>query len=242
MAKAFSEWTVLPHGELTYLDDNLLSVTGTLRMPPMGDVERRMTVVRLSNGRLVIYSAIALDEPSMRQLEAFGTPAYLIVPSDIHRVDARAWKNRYPLMTVVAPAGARAKVEDVVPVDVSKVDFGDPTVRFITVPGTGQREGALMVETRNGTSLVLNDIIFDLKNRPGIKGWLFRKIGMTGDEPHLPPLVKLRQVEDESALKAQLESWSRVPNLKRVIISHGGIIGENDAAKVLGRIANDLAA
>ena len=48
MAKPFKEWTVLPHGKLTRLDDNLLTVTGLLRMPPMGDVERRMTVVRLS--------------------------------------------------------------------------------------------------------------------------------------------------------------------------------------------------
>ena len=43
MAKPFSEWTVLPHGKLTRLDDNLLSVTGVLRMP-MGDVERRSTI------------------------------------------------------------------------------------------------------------------------------------------------------------------------------------------------------
>ena len=31
-------------------------------------LERRMTVVRLTAGRLVIYSAIALDEPSMREM------------------------------------------------------------------------------------------------------------------------------------------------------------------------------
>jgi hypothetical protein len=60
VAKSFNEWTVLPHGRLTRLDDNLLSVTGTLHMPPMGEVERRMTLVRLSDGRLVVYSAIAL--------------------------------------------------------------------------------------------------------------------------------------------------------------------------------------
>lgn len=241
MASTFNDWTVLPHGPLTVLHDDLLCVSGMLRMPPMGEVDRRMTVVRLSHGRLIIYSAIALDEPRMAELEAFGTPAYLIVPNDIHRMDARPWKDRYPLLAVIAPAGARKKVEAVVPVDGSTVDFGDPSVRFITVPGTGEREGALVVKNAEGTTLVLNDIIFDLKNRPGIKGWLFKTIGMTGDEPHLPPLVKLRQVENESALKAQLEHWSRLPDLKRVIISHGGII-ENDAAGVLERIANDLAA
>jgi hypothetical protein len=241
MAKPFSEWTVLPHGELTRLDDKLLSVTGTLRMPPMGDVERRMTVVRLRDENLVIYSAIALREPEMRTIEAFGTPAYLIVPSDIHRMDAKIWKERYPGLKVIAPEGARAKVSEVVDVDDTLVDFGDPTVRFETVPGTAGREAALVVETKSGTTLVVNDLIFDLPNRPGVSGWLFEKIGMTGDHPHLPAPVRMRQVKDRDALRAHLERWARLPGLNRVIISHGNIIA-SDAPEVLDRVAKDLAA
>ena len=71
MAKPFTEWTVLPHGRLTRIDDNILSVSGSLRMPPMGKVERRMTAVRLNDGRLVIYSAIALRVIAGRRL---GSP------------------------------------------------------------------------------------------------------------------------------------------------------------------------
>lgn len=241
MAKPFSEWTVLPHGKLTRLDDNLLSVTGLMRMPPMGEVERRMTVVRLRDDRLVVYSAIALDEAEMSTLEDFGVPAYLIVPSDLHRMDAHVWKQRYPAIKVVTPAAARANVEKIVPVDATEVDFGDPAVRFVPVPGTGDREAALVVETGSGTTLVLNDLIFNLANRPGLGGWLWKTIGMTGDDPHIPPVIKMREVEDKAALRAQLERWSRLPNLNRVIISHGRIIAA-DAADVLNRIAQDLAA
>lgn len=241
MAKPFADWTVLPHGKLTRLDDNLLSVTGVLRMPPMGDVERRMTIVRLFDARLVVYSAIALDEAEMTALERFGTPAYLVVPSDLHRMDVRIWKDRYPAMTVVAPAGARAKIEKIIPVDATSVDFGDSAVRLVAVPGTGEREAALVVETGTGTTLVLNDLIFNLANRPGVSGWVWKTIGLTGDEPHIAPPVRMRQVVDKDALRAQLERWSQLPNLKRVIISHGDIITK-DSAQVLGRIAKDLAA
>jgi hypothetical protein len=241
MAKPFREWTVLPHGRLTQLEDNLLSVTGTLRMPPMGDVDRRMTVAKLHDGRLVVYSAIALDPAEMTQLEEFGDPAYLIVPNDIHRMDAKIWKDRYPAMNVITPAGAREKVEDVVPVDTTNVDFGDPSVRFLVVPGTAEREAALIVESETGTTLVLNDLIFNLANRPGLSGWLFKTIGMTGAEPHMPPVVKLRQVKDKDALSTQFQYWSRLPKLKRVIISHGPIISE-EAGQVLGRIAGEIAA
>ena len=241
MAKPFREWTVLPHGKLTRLEDNLSTVTGLLRMPPMGDVERRMTVVRLVDGRSVVYSAIALDEAEMSALESFGPPAYLIVPSDIHRMDAKIWKKRYPEMIVVAPAAAREKVEEIVQVDATFMDFGDPAVRLVAVPGTGERELALVVETGDGTTLVLNDIIFNLANRPGLSGWLFKTVGLTGDKPGIPLPIRMRQVTDRRVLRAQLERWSHIPNLKRVIVSHGNIIAK-DAAHVLGRIAEDLAA
>ena len=241
MAEPFSEWTVLPHGNLTRIDDDLLTVTGTLRMPPMGDVERRMTVVRLTDGRLVVYSAIALNETEMSALERFGTPSFLIVPNDIHRMDVKAYKKRYPALKVIAPAAARAKVEEIVPVDATSIDFGDPAVRFGSVAGTGEREAALVLEGTRGTTLILNDIIFNLRNRPGVAGWLFKAVGLTGDEPRIPLPIRMREVKDKYALRAELERWSRLPNLKRVIISHGEIIA-NDAPRVLSRIAHELAA
>jgi len=241
MAKPFTEWTVLPHGPLTRVDENLMTVTGKLNMPPMGEVDRRMTRVRLRDGRLVIYSAIALDEPGMRQLENFGKPAFLIVPNDIHRMDAAIWRQRYPDLEVIAPAGARDRVEKVVHVHESEADFRDPSVQLITVSGTAEREMALLVETPHGTTLVINDLIFNLANRPGVTGWLFKVLGMTGDEPHIPPIIKRREVKDERALRAQLETWSSLPQLERVVVSHGDII-TSEPKEVLRRIAQELAA
>jgi len=239
--KPFNQWTVLPHSRLTRLEDNLICVTGVMQMPSMGDVERRMTLVRLADGRLVVWSAIALDETEMQELERFGAPSYLIVPGDLHRMDAKAWKARYPGIVVVAPAAARAKIEEVVPVDATSCDFGDPAVRFFTVPGTGEREAALMIEGESGVTLVLNDLIFDLHNRPGVRGMLFKWIGMTGDAPHIPPVIRMRKVVDKDALRAQLASWASLANLKRVIISHGDII-EKDPSHTLGAVAAQLAA
>src|SRR5690349_7983875 len=100
MPKPFTEWTVLPHGKLSRIADNILTVTGELHMP-LGDFPRRMTVVRLASARLVIYSAIALHEDEMHALESFGVPSYLIVPNELHRMDARIWKERYPLLRVL---------------------------------------------------------------------------------------------------------------------------------------------
>jgi hypothetical protein len=240
MPKPFKEWTVLPHGKLSHLDDNLLSVAGDLHMP-LGDYPRRMTIVRLHDSRLVIYSAIALDEGEMQEVEAFGEPAYLIVPGDLHRMDARIWKDRYPNMIVLAPAGIRKRVEKVVPVDRTTADFGDPRVRFVTVPGTEEHEAALVVETVSGTTLVVNDMIWNLDDRPGFGGWLLGALGFTGSEPRIPPIVERKAVKDKNILRAQLEAWARLDNLNRIIVSHGDIV-TRDPPGALVHLAKDLAA
>jgi hypothetical protein len=240
MPKPFTEWTVLPHGKLARLDDNLLSVSGELHMP-VGDFPRRMTVVRLHDGRLVVYSAIALDEAEMQALEAFGEPSFLVVPNDIHRMDAKIWKDRYPQMRVVAPAGVRKKVEEIVAVEDTAPNFGDPQVQFVTVPGTQQHEAALVVRTWSGTTLVVNDLIWNLDDRPGFGGWLFKVMGFTGREPRIPTIVELRGIKDKDALRGQLERWARIPGLNRIIVSHGKIV-TRDAPAVLDRLAESLAA
>lgn len=239
MPQANREWTVLPHGSLTRLDDALLTVVGELHMP-MGDFPRRMTVVRLSGGRLVVFSAIALGEPEMRELEAVGEPAFLVVPSDIHRLDARAWKDRYPRLFVVTPAGAREKVEEVVHVDATAADFGDASVRFVTVPGTDAHEAALVIERPTGTTLVLNDLVWNVDDLPGLGGWAFHVAGFTGPEPRIPAFVEMKAIKDKDALRAQLVEWAALPRLERILVAHGDVI-TRDPPGVLRGLADALA-
>ena len=94
MTQPYKQWTVLPRGKLVQVDENILTVVGEIHMPLM-DLPRRMTVVRLVDARPVVFSAIALDDDEMSALEAYGRPAYLIVPSDKHRLDAKTW-GRFP--------------------------------------------------------------------------------------------------------------------------------------------------
>lgn len=140
----------------------------------------------------------------MAALEAYGRSAFLIVPNDHHRLDAKAWKDRYPAMQVVAPEGSRAKVEKAVPVDTASPRFDDPSVQFVAVPGTRGREAALVVRTPKGTTLVLNDLVGNIRNESGFGGWLLHMAGFAGKEAQIPRVVKMAMIEDTNALRAQL--------------------------------------
>jgi hypothetical protein len=238
MPKAHEHWKVLPHGKLTEIDPNILTVIGKIHMP-LTDLPRRMTVARLAGGRLVIFSAIALDEEGMRTIEHYGRPAFLVVPSDKHRLDARIWKDRYPALQVVAPEGSRKGVEDVVPVGTTSPQFEDSSVQFVTVPGTGQQEAALVVHTSNGATLVLNDLVGNIRNSTGFGGWFLRAMKFAGDAQQIPRPVRWTLIKDAPALRAQFLRWAEIPTLKRILVSHGEAIEYHPAA-TLRELARSL--
>jgi hypothetical protein len=157
----------------------------------------------------------------MRVLETYGQPAFLVVPSHKHRLDAKVWKDRYPAMNVVAPSGSRRKVEEVVRVDTSEPIFDDSTVEFITVAGTARHEAALLIQAPNGATLVLNDIVGNLRLTSGFSGWYLRMLGMAGDGPQVPLRAQLTLIKDRPALRAQFLRWAALPALKRILVSHG---------------------
>ena len=238
MSAPLEHWKVLPHGSLTAIDDNVWTVTGTIHMP-VGDFERRMTVVRLRNAGLVVYSAIALDEDEMARLDAFGSVAWLVVPGDDHRLDAKIWLQRYPTTHVAAPAGARNKALEVVPVESTSPDFGDTNVQWVTVPGTREHEAALVVRGPKGTTLVINDLIANLRHEHGFTGWMLRLMGFAGDEPNIPGVRRLAMVKDSNALADQLLAWSEISDLHCILVSHGEPIVEDPRGE-LRRLAASL--
>src|SRR3954451_24825417 len=94
----FTEWTVLPHKSIEQVDDNLWTVHGTM---PRAGVHRTMTIVRRTDGTLLLHNVIALEESEMKALEALSTPMYFVVPNGHHRQDILIFKKRYPQAKVV---------------------------------------------------------------------------------------------------------------------------------------------
>jgi len=235
MPKFHQTWTVLRHGRLQKVSENIWCVEGSLPGPP---IPRAMTIVRLEDGRLIIHSAIALDDASMQEIEAWGRPAFLVVPGLGHRLDAKIYKDRYPGLVVMCPPGARENVEAAVHVDRTDFDFGDPHVTWQTLDGTGGREGALTVRSASGTTLVLNDTMMNMAPIPGIKGRIPRIMGFIGPTK-LPPIPKLLLVKDKAALRQHFERLSNTPDLRRIIVSHGTMVVDEPAA-ALRRVALSL--
>lgn len=239
MPKINTQWKVEAHGQLEKLDDGLLTVEGQIRMP-LGNFPRRMTVAALEGQRSVIWSAIPLDEAAMAKIEGLGTPSFLVVPNPGHRLDIRPWKARYRSAQVVCTHGAREGVEKVIPVDATGDVLGDSSVHLIVVPGLAEKEAALSVERRGRVTLVLNDILANVRHPRGLGAHIMaRAFGFGVRQPEMPKVCRRVYLKDAKALAAWLRGWASDHRLVRIVVSHGEVI-DDQPRQVLERVAGDL--
>lgn len=173
MAKVHTSWKVLEHGPLEQLADNMWRVQGAV---PGMSLKRTMTVVRRADGSLLLHSPIALDEVHQHEIEALGAVAVIVVPNAGHRLDAPAYKVRYPNVALFCPRGGRSKIAEVVAVDGAYEDYlDDGIIRFETLDGVDATEGAMIVRSADGMSIVLNDVVMNMDTKTDILGYLLNE-------------------------------------------------------------------
>ena len=239
MTKFNEDWKVEPHGALEPVCEGIWSVEGSITMP-LGRFPRRMTVIKLASGELAIWSPVSLNATEMQRLEALGPISYLIVPNAGHRLDLKAWKDRYPEARVVAPPGAANDVAEVAPVDDTQNVLNDPSVVFERVAGTKADEFALIITRADGVTLIINDILSSVSHPHGIGANIMAHLfGFGVDHPQTSRLVRHMYVADAKAVARQFREWAAIPQLRRLIVSHVDII-EDAPTQALEEAAKDL--
>jgi hypothetical protein len=199
-------------------------------------IERQMIVARDACGQLLLHSAIALAEPQRSQLEQLGTLKWLVVPNGHHRLDAPAYKARYPALEVVAPSGAVARVAQVVPVDLSYEQFpASDRLCMHVPPWSNPREGVVEVRDIDGITLVFNDLVYVPPSR-GVAAWPYR---LLRQGPQVPWLAKRLFMPDAARLRAWLLQLAEIEHLVRVVPGHGDPVA-TAVPELLRRLAADL--
>jgi hypothetical protein len=232
MAAGYQTWTVLPHAPIEEVMPNVWRVEGQLN----AFNKRVMILVRLGDGRILIHNAIALDEPSMARIDAWGDVAAILVPNGFHRQDALIMQRRYPKAKVYAPSGAMGRASKVTPCAGSYADAPtDASVKIRHLDGIGEREGVVLVRSEDGVSAVFCDTLLNLPKLGGWLGVLLYPTGMLS----VPRPTKLLFARDRKALRVDLESMAADPDLVRVIPGHGAVVA-SDARTRLREAAAQL--
>ncbi|HEY6910939.1 MAG TPA: hypothetical protein VI356_16300 [Myxococcales bacterium] len=230
-------WTVLPHRPVEKLQENLWTVEANL---PRGPMKRRMGIARLGTGELVFLNAIALDEPAMRELEAWGRPAFVVAANGFHRIDLGSYKQRYPQLRVLAAPAARKRIAEVVPVDGwLELLPRDPGLVIEPVAGTKLGDVVCMARAASRVSLCFpGDVLTNMTPMAGVGGLVASALGFTG-ELRVPRLIRWIGVRDRRALAAHLMKLADTEGLQHVFTCHGPVVSV-DPMGALRRAAEAL--
>jgi hypothetical protein len=226
-----------PHGKLEALAANLWQVRGSMSFP----LPRNMTVYRLPDGTLLLYSVVAMDEDGMKALEALGRPSVMVIPHGYHRMDSGFYKQRYPDLKVACPADSKRRAEELCQrVDGTPEEILTPLgIKVHPVHGVRRGEFAIEVDIPGGKALVTNAVVG--RRDPGEQLPLFVRLTgpPSGHRLGVARIFRLMMVRSKVEVRAWLHLMAENPALKIITASHAPAV-TSDCAEALREAATTV--
>lgn len=225
-------WTVNRPRPLTQRSPSVWTVDDDV--PGLPGADRRMSIIRRSDGSLVFFNAIPVADEVLAKVKALGTPAHLLLPNQYHALDAAAFVERLGVTAWAPDVAVSALASRVACQPISAFPAG-PDLRVFTVEGFVTKEFVLLA----GDTLFTADLVTNAPHGTGVMGLVMRLVGFTGPSPKLPKPVRRRVQRDREAVKSVLLELAALPGVTRLIPSHGGFV-EGDVAGVLRQVAAEI--
>jgi glyoxylase-like metal-dependent hydrolase (beta-lactamase superfamily II) len=200
------------------------------------DFYARTTVVRLSNGELLVHSPSPIDEVLVDRIREIGPVAHLIAPGSYHYFYVTAWQEAFPEAIVWICPGVERKQPDL-EFDWFLSDHA-PNAWAEELDQVLVRGNRLIWEVvfldRLSKTLIITDLLENIGEKSGAVGWQlklwWKAVFHMWDNPKPAPEYQMGW-KDRRAAKQSLErilEW----DFDRIILSHGENI-ESDAKAVL---------
>ncbi|NNM21680.1 MAG: DUF4336 domain-containing protein [Gammaproteobacteria bacterium] len=207
---------------LVAVDQNLWVVAAPLNFLGV-HVGTRMTVVRLSNGRLWLHSPVPLEPQARADLAALGEVGHIVAPNMFHHLYVGDTASLFPGATVHAVAGLRRKRRDL---HIDEMLGPEPSSAWAADLDQLQIEGTWLAETvffhRATRTLISSDLA---ENFASSGHWFTRFYLKTQGLENRFRIAWLLRVCYRDKQKARrcidrMLEW----DIERVILAHGRIL------------------
>jgi hypothetical protein len=205
-------------------------------------INRRMTVIRLADGRLWIHSPNQLTGKVENELNEIGQVAFIVTPNKMHQRALDEYREKYPSARLFLPSGFPEMRPDLAYDDI----LGDsaPAEWANEISQKPLRGNSFLTEVvffhHASHALILTDLIENLgrKHTTAFGSFLLRL--MKGyDRPVPAPEHRMFTLswKQFSESIAHLEQWP----FNAIILAHGALI-ELNTREVLCRVADSIIA
>jgi hypothetical protein len=198
------------------------------------DVGTRMTVIRLSQDKLVIIAPIQLQDETVDQLNQLGNVSDIIAPNLYHYLFLNQCKQRYPNAIVWATAGLQDKCPDLL------IDQGlsNHTIQLLNGLEATQVAGFNTLDIKGympldewvffhakTRTLIITDLAFHFDRQSSPSAQLMSRV-LGGYQQLRPSLLEKLATRDKEQVRQSLQpilAW----DFDRVIMAHGSIIEQD---------------
>ncbi len=182
-----------------------------------------MAVVRLQDGRLWIWSPIALTEDLASEVEALGPVRHIVSPNKIHHLFLQEWADHWPEARLYYPPGL-ADRKPGISFNAELGDEPDPAwateIDQVVFHGSFAMEEVVFYHRASRTAIICDLVQRHLEsNMLGWKGMLMRLDGLVGQRGSTPREWRASFLQRSMARAARetVIGW----NAERLLIAHG---------------------
>ncbi|MEL6439729.1 MAG: DUF4336 domain-containing protein [Cyanobacteria bacterium J06621_8] len=203
------------------------------------EVGTKMTVIRLSDGSILLISPVKIDSQLQQQLDELGEVKYIVAPNLFHYLYVADCQKIYPQAQTIAPPGLTdkiptLKVDQILTQDAiafnSEVEYMLLEGFQIFVPPKIRKANEIIFYHPQSKTLIITDSAFNLDNSLPLVTQIAARI-LGSYQVLKPSWLEKIAVEDCSLLQqaiARVMNW----DFERVIMAHGKIVTENAKEKL----------
>ena len=209
------------------LHDDLWIADAPLRFLGL-EMGARMTVVRLPESKLLLFSPIKAELSLVGAMQELGEVAHLVAPNRLHHLFVGEWKEAFPDATLHVAPGLETKRADL---EIDGILSSTPEPAWAGVVDQQLMEGFPFASEvaffhRPSATLIIHDLAFNIgQNNAPLTRSGFRMMGAYG-RLAVTPLERV-MIRDKAAFRRSLEVVLEWP-FERIVMAHGEVL-EKDA-------------
>lgn len=194
-------------------------------------VGTRMTLIRLPDGDLLVYSPISLSPPLKAEVDSLGSVSHIVAPNIYHHLYAGEWKDAYPEAMLHAATGLEKRRKDLA---IDRVLAGEAHPGWDGSLQTMFLDGAMLNETvflhSPSRTLIVSDVIENFETSPHWPTRMYLKLGGIHGKPGLSRPLRLVFRDKRASRRSidQMLDW----DFDRIVLAHGDVI-EKDGRDAL---------
>lgn len=194
-------------------------------------LEARMTIIRLSDGRLLLHSPCKIEPSLKREILTLGEVAYIVVPSNFHTLHASSAQVAFPEALTYICSGVEKKLPDLAYDGMlgsdARPEWADEFEQQLVLGSRWMPEVAFYHKASK--TLILVDLVENITDATPRTNWVLKlwwKLVFRMWNKPLPAPEYRMGWRDKTAARASLSNileW----DFQRVVLAHGDLIETN---------------